>query len=93
MRRARFYPERALERTLNGSVTLDCVLNDDNTPRACQVVEEMPENVGFGASALNLACRWPPSATANSPLLYTDESGARRIRRAVRFRLPGGRDP
>jgi TonB family protein len=93
MRRARFYPERAQERMLNGSATLDCVLNDDNTLRTCQVVEEAPENIGFGASALNLACRWQPSATANNPLVYTDESGMRRIRRPVRFRLPGGRDP
>lgn len=52
---ARFYPETALRRNLQGLATLDCRVAADGAVRDCRVAAETPETAGFGAAALKLA--------------------------------------
>jgi protein TonB len=52
---ARFYPETALRRNLQGLATLDCRVTADGSVRDCRVAAETPETAGFGAAALRLA--------------------------------------
>ena len=52
---ARFYPESALRRNLQGSATLSCLVAASGAVRDCQVTAETPDTAGFGAAALKLA--------------------------------------
>lgn len=50
----RYYPQRALERGVEGSVTLDCLVNTIGA-LSCQVVSENPAAWGFGQAALRIS--------------------------------------
>lgn len=52
---ARFYPDSAMRRNLEGGATLACLVGGDGTVSVCQVVAESPDNAGFGQAALKLA--------------------------------------
>jgi len=52
---ARYYPETALRRNLQGLATLDCVVAANGAVRDCRVTGETPDTAGFGAAALRLA--------------------------------------
>ncbi|WP_340646457.1 TonB family protein [Phenylobacterium sp.] len=52
---ARFYPDGAMRRNLEGGATLACLVGGDGAVSACQVVAESPDNAGFGQAALKLA--------------------------------------
>ena len=50
----RYYPARALERGVEGSVTLNCLV-DTNGALECAVESETPENWGFAPAALRIS--------------------------------------
>ena len=52
---ARFYPDSAMRRNIEGGATLACLVGGDGSVSACQVVAESPDNAGFGEAALKLA--------------------------------------
>jgi protein TonB len=52
---ARFYPETALRRNLEGAATLACVVTARGAVTDCRIVAESPGDRGFGAAALKLA--------------------------------------
>ncbi|MBP9230842.1 MAG: TonB family protein [Phenylobacterium sp.] len=52
---ARFYPDSAMRRNIEGGATLACLVGGDGGVSACQVVAESPDNAGFGQAALKLA--------------------------------------
>lgn len=82
----RFFPRRAIERGVEGAVTLDCAFAADDTLHSCQVVEETPSGMGFGAAALAMACRYGVSGGGEAVQTYRPEgSDMRRIRWPVRF--------
>ncbi|HYD89151.1 MAG TPA: TonB family protein [Vitreimonas sp.] len=51
---ARYYPTRALERGVEGSVTLNCLV-DTGGALHCDVVSETPANWGFAQAALRIS--------------------------------------
>lgn len=51
---ARLYPREALRRGLSGRATLDCVVNESYR-LDCEVENEDPPGVGFGAATLRIA--------------------------------------
>ncbi|MGH6949620.1 MAG: TonB family protein [Vitreimonas sp.] len=51
---ARYYPERALQREVEGRVVLDCGVSVAGALN-CAVVSESPANWGFGAAALRIS--------------------------------------
>lgn len=82
----RFFPRRAMERGIEGDVTLDCAFAADNTLHSCQVVEETPSGMGFGAAALAMACRYGVSGSGEAVQTYRREgSDMNRIRWPIRF--------
>jgi hypothetical protein len=84
----RYYPQRALERDIEGDVILDCVIEGDRL-QACQVVDERPTDAGFGHASLAIACQFrideTTASTANNQIYERD--GVRRVRRTSRWRL------
>jgi len=52
---ARYYPERALRISLEGSATLSCTVTASGAVAACRVASETPATAGFGDAALKLA--------------------------------------
>jgi protein TonB len=52
---ARFYPESALRRNIEGGATLSCLVTARGRVEACQVVAESPVGEGFGDAALRLS--------------------------------------
>lgn len=51
---ARYYPPRALARSITGQVVLDCLV-DANGALNCAVASETPTNWGFGDAALRIS--------------------------------------
>lgn len=51
----RRYPRNAIERGIEGSATLACLVNANGSVSGCQVVGETPKGQGFGNAALKLA--------------------------------------
>jgi protein TonB len=51
---ARFYPERAIRRGVEGQVRLDCLVTVGGALN-CRIIEETPRNWGFGEAALSIA--------------------------------------
>lgn len=51
---ARFYPPRALEREIEGAVSLDCTVDAEGR-LTCTVRSEEPANMGFGEAAVRIS--------------------------------------
>lgn len=89
----RVMPERAVMQRINGRALLECVVNDDRRVTSCQVVEEEPAGIGFGRSALTLACRHS-QRYYGQPLderiaIFARADGASRVRMPMRFNVEG----
>lgn len=57
------YPAKAREAKLGGTAVLDCRIGKDGGISACKVLNETPDNKGFGAAAKTLAGRFKGPTT------------------------------
>lgn len=51
----RYFPEEAVDRSISGSVQLQCTVATTGRLEACEVIKESPAGMGFGASAVKMA--------------------------------------
>lgn len=52
---ARFYPDGAMRREVEGVASMTCAVTAKGTVEACRVASETPAGEGFGPAALKLA--------------------------------------
>lgn len=80
---ARYYPERAQEREVEGSATVSCIVGADGR-LSCTITSEEPPGYGFGEATLRIArqFRVAPATRDGQPT-----SGGR-ITRRIRWQLP-----
>jgi protein TonB len=80
---ARYYPERAQEREVEGRATIDCIVGADGR-LSCSVTNEDPPGYGFGDASLRVSrhFRVAPATRDGVPT-----SGGR-FRRVIRWVLP-----
>jgi TonB family protein len=96
----RYYPERAMQRGVEGLAVLDCVIGADGKMQTCQVLHESPRGFDFGDAATRIACGYqvnmediaPGAATrgvpAGSEFYRRDAEGEPwRARTPIAFRL------
>jgi len=53
----RDFPQRALDRGVGGSATIECTVTPNGRPEGCRVVSEEPSGMGFGAAAIRIVQR------------------------------------
>lgn len=53
----RDFPQRALDRGVGGSATVECMLTPSGRAEQCRVLTETPSGMGFGAAALRIVQR------------------------------------
>jgi hypothetical protein len=63
---SRYYPARALENEVQGSVTLRCRFADRRRSPDCTVVRERPDGYRFGSAARRLSRQFEPTSQAVS---------------------------
>lgn len=75
-----FYPAAAQEQGLGGTAVLECLVGDEGR-LACDVVEETPAGMGFGAAAVRTSASWRIAAHTRAGV----PTAGGRIRRTVVF--------
>lgn len=80
---ARYYPERAQEREVEGRATVECIVNA-NGSLACTVTSEDPPGYGFGEATLRVTRHFRIAPSTRDGVAT---SGGR-IRRTIRWQLP-----
>ncbi len=75
-----FYPAAAQAQGIGGRAVVECLVGEDGR-LACEVVEESPANMGFGAAALRMSQDWrvAPAAADGTPTV------GGKIRRTLAF--------
>ena len=86
---ARYYPERAQRLEVEGRAVILCAVKDDGFLSDCEVTDESPEGMGFGAATLKLAphFRMKPATIDGQPV-----HGAS-VRIPVNYKLPDSSAP
>ncbi|MFN5211415.1 energy transducer TonB, partial [Brevundimonas sp.] len=81
---ARFYPERALERGISGSATVQGVVQENGRVTNCTIVEEDPAGQGFGRATVQLCSRFQmrPQTRDGAPV------GGARVNIPIRWQVP-----
>ena len=82
------FPGPALERGVGGKVVIECEVAVDGTLRACDVISETPEGLGFGAAARAIAPQF-----LMRPRLVDGKPVASEIRTTITFQPPPGIRP
>jgi protein TonB len=80
---ARYYPERAQEREVEGRATVECIVGADGR-LSCTVTSEDPPGYGFGDATLRVTRHFRIAPSTRDGVAT---SGGR-IRRTVRWQLP-----
>jgi protein TonB len=80
---ARYYPERALEREVEGRATIECIVNA-NGSLSCTVTSEDPPGYGFGEATLRVSRHFRVAPATRDGVAT---SGGR-IRQTVRWQIP-----
>jgi protein TonB len=83
---ARYYPDRAQRMSISGRSTVSCTVTEQGTLSACSVIEEEPNDAGFGEAALRMSrlFKMRPQTRDGQPA----SGGIVRI--PIIFTLPGG---
>lgn len=81
---APYYPPGAFESGIDGAAIVDCLVGREGSLSDCRVVVEGPQDQGFGPAAASLA----PMARLASATASGHPSAGRRVKAAIRFRLP-----
>lgn len=82
---ARFYPERAARRGIEGLATLSCRVGVAGDLRACAVASETPAGEGFGDAALKMSTRFKMRPMTRDGQAVAGGT----VRIPIRFNLPG----
>lgn len=81
---ARFYPERAQRRGVEGSATISCGVTATGALRACSIVGESPAGEGFGEAALKMSSRFKMRPMTRDGQAVSGGT----VRIPIRFTLP-----